>query len=242
MKENGRTLDISTDAGRENQAALDALAQSYLDQAAAVGVQQGSLEAAIPVLDRGREAFIRAAVAAGYNKEEAAALATELGLLPSNVQILIDANTSPAQQALDRFIRLNNGRSVRVNATVVNGPGFAYGGPTPPGPKHQIAGYVHAGEFVSTQETLAKPSNRAALEFMHAGGDIDRWVTPPTSVWRSAPQHMVAPATQAAPQSLEGVRITGRLDLGDGITGLIDGRIVAADRGTASTARGGVLR
>jgi hypothetical protein len=93
-----------------------------------------------------------------------------------------------------------------VNVGAVNGPGFAYGGPTPEGPKHQIVGVVHAGEFVSTQETLAKPSNRAALEYMHAGGDISMWRAVP-------PQYMSAVPSQSGP-----------------LTALVDPAFVAAVR------------
>lgn len=218
LARNGQNLDISTQAGRDNQAALDSLAQAYLEQAAATGIAQGSLSAAIPVLDAGRAAFVAAAEAAGYGKTEAEALADQLGLLPSNVQILIAADTSAAQEGLDRFIRLNNGRSVRINAQVVNGPGFAYGGPTPPGPKHQVAGIVHAGEFVSTQETLKRPGNREALEYMHAGGDM--------SNWRSAPAQYFASGSSAPPQFAITVAPKGGIDLLE----YVDIRVEQVDR------------
>lgn len=116
LAENGYTFDISTQAGRDNQAAADDLAQSYLDQAAAVGVQQGSLEAALPVLAAGRQAFIDQMVAAGGNREEVEKLADELGLLPENVQVLIDANTTQAQAEIDSFIARNDGKRIRIYA------------------------------------------------------------------------------------------------------------------------------
>jgi TP901 family phage tail tape measure protein len=234
MHRNGATLDLNTEAGRENQAALDAIAKTAKEAAAAKYEQTQSEGAATKEIEAGRAALIAQLAQYGITGQAAQDYADDLGLIPSNISTLVNLNTSAAQQQLDRFIRLNNGRSVRVNARVVNGPGFAYGGPTPEGPKHQIVGVVHAGEFVSTQETLAKPSNRAALEFMHAGGDI--------STWRSAPAHYATAAPAQAPISLDGLRITGRLDLGNGLEGFVDGRIVAADRATAATARGGVVR
>ena len=116
LAENGYTFDRSTQAGRDNEAAVDDLAKSYLDQAAAVGIQQGSLEAALPVLEAGRQAFIDQMVAAGGDREEVERLADELGLLPDNVRMLIEANTSPAQSEIDSFVARNDGRRVRIYA------------------------------------------------------------------------------------------------------------------------------
>lgn len=233
LAENGRTFDISTDKGRKNQEALDKLAKAYLEQAAATGVQTGSLESAIPVLDRGREAFVKAAVAAGKSAAEAEELADQLGLLPDNVRILIDANTAGAEEKLKRFFRSWNGRTVAVNVNAREGRNFAYGGYTGPGGKHDIAGVVHAGEFVSTAETLAKPANRAALEYMHAGGDM--------SNWRAAPQYIATQPTTQGTQS-PGM-FEGRLYLDSGeLLGVVRGEIQSADERQQQDARGRRVR
>lgn len=49
---------------------------------------------------------------------------------------------------------------------------FAEGGYTGPGAKYEPKGVVHADEFVSTKATLARPGNRAVLDFMHRGGSM----------------------------------------------------------------------
>jgi hypothetical protein len=96
IEENGQTLDITTEAGRANQAALDGIAESYKNAAAATVEQTGNAADAIPVIEAGRQAIINAGKAAGLSAEEAAAYADELGLIPSNVQTQIDANWAEA--------------------------------------------------------------------------------------------------------------------------------------------------
>lgn len=62
---------------------------------------------------------------------------------------------------------------------------------------------------------------RSALGYA-AGGEVPRYAPSPQVVYQPAPV--------AAAPSLVGVRIQGRLDLGDGLTGVIDGRIVERER------------
>lgn len=96
IEKNGQTLDITTEAGRENSAALDAIAQSYQEAAAATVEQTGKQEDAIPVIQAGRDAIIEAGEAAGLSKEEAEKYADSLGLIPADVQTDIDANWDEA--------------------------------------------------------------------------------------------------------------------------------------------------
>lgn len=122
LKDNGVTLDITTEKGRANQAALDGIASSTLGMvthtfeardantslAAAVDTARGQV-------DKGRDAFIDMAHKMGLGKTEAAALADQLGLTQGNVSRLsqtiqnvpdktakVDVDATPAQRHLDQ--------------------------------------------------------------------------------------------------------------------------------------------
>ncbi|MBF6671602.1 phage tail tape measure protein [Glutamicibacter sp. FBE19] len=93
IEENGRTLDITTEKGRANQAALDGIASSTLAAMEAqreAGATAGELGETIST---GREAFITNAEAMGMSSEKAAALADSLNLIPGAVYINFDSNT-----------------------------------------------------------------------------------------------------------------------------------------------------
>lgn len=76
LRENGRTLDINTRKGRENQAALDAIASSALNV-----VEKLKGTARVRVLQQARRDFIQTAVDMGMPRAEARRLADQLGLL-----------------------------------------------------------------------------------------------------------------------------------------------------------------
>lgn len=91
-KENGKNLDITTEKGRANQAALDGIASSTLKAMEAqrsAGATAGELGATI---SEGREAFIKNAVAMGMNADKAAALADQMNLIPGAVYMTFDSN------------------------------------------------------------------------------------------------------------------------------------------------------
>ena len=92
VAENGQTLDITTEEGRKNQEALDAIAQAYKESAAATVENTGKQEDAIPIIQQGRDEIIKAGEAAGLSKDEAEKYADSLGLIPGNVATEIELN------------------------------------------------------------------------------------------------------------------------------------------------------
>jgi hypothetical protein len=90
LHKNGQTLDINTEKGRNNQAALDAIASNALKVAQTLtGAQRATF------LDAARADFVKAAKAAGLTKDAAQALADKvLGLknVTGRPKIVIDAN------------------------------------------------------------------------------------------------------------------------------------------------------
>lgn len=92
IKTNGKNLDSNTQAGRDNKTSLVELADSangYRDSMIAAG--DGTAVVTEKVQAQ-RDAFIKAAEAAGYNGDEARALADSYGLIPGNVETLVQAN------------------------------------------------------------------------------------------------------------------------------------------------------
>lgn len=99
VKDNGRTLDITTEAGRSNQAALDSIATTALSVAENFkGMNR------VRVLEQARGDFIDAAMDVGRTRKQAEALATELGLLDrQKAEPKVDADTKLAKRKLDEL-------------------------------------------------------------------------------------------------------------------------------------------
>lgn len=93
VKTNGKTLDINTEQGRNNQAALDALARSAKEQAVAIYESTGSTDELTTSLDKGRDALIKAGEEMGLTKDKAKTLADTLLGTPEEIKISVDAST-----------------------------------------------------------------------------------------------------------------------------------------------------
>jgi hypothetical protein len=99
LKKNGKTLDITTEAGRNNQAALDGLVRSGLEAANANFELTGSgpeLEAALLKL---RDETIKGAEAFGASKAEAEALADQLVGTDYDIKIKVKELTKAEAEA-----------------------------------------------------------------------------------------------------------------------------------------------
>jgi TP901 family phage tail tape measure protein len=129
--DNGTTLDVTTEKGRNNQAALDDLAKSTYDLAAATVEKTGKESDAIPVMEAGRAKLIEMLAQFGITGDAANAYADELGLIPGNIPTIVTLSTSAAEQALRDFkARWENSTALRipVNAGFTQEPGKATGG------------------------------------------------------------------------------------------------------------------
>jgi len=122
VKQNGSTLNIHSKEGRENEAALDNIAKSALNAAAATYEQSGSQEKANKILSRGRDRLIGMLEQFGITGAKAQAYADKLGLIPENLKTAVDLETDEATKALNSWIEYNSGRTVRV-AVGVGGQG-----------------------------------------------------------------------------------------------------------------------
>lgn len=119
VDDNGQTLDINTEKGRQNQEAIDGIAKAAHRQIQALVESGASTEDVTEATKDAREAFIDAAEAAGRERDEAEELADQLGLVPSEVETRMEAidNMSGKIEELERRLeRLERARETRVRA------------------------------------------------------------------------------------------------------------------------------
>lgn len=130
VKENGKTLDVGTEKGRANQAALDEIASSALSMSGSILEATGSQDKASAAIARGRDELIKALGKFGITGKAAEDYADKLGLIPGNVKTAVDIQTGAAKAKIDEFVRkLNNipgYREVVINQ-VVKQTGAAHG-------------------------------------------------------------------------------------------------------------------
>lgn len=183
VAENGKTLDLTTEAGRANSAALDDIAKNSLNLAAALLEQTGSQEVATDAIEAGRAALIDALNQLGITGDAAEAYADSLGLIPANITTAVGVTgVDETIRQLNRIINTENALLGKKTAAGSYGNGLgvlqidgkAGGGYTPATATLSFIGEKGV-EFVSTAETVSKPANRAALEYMHAGGDMSQY-------------------------------------------------------------------
>lgn len=115
VAENGTSLDITTAAGRENEAALDAIAKKALEAAASTLEQTGSQDAANKTLATGRQRLIDMLAQFGITGAKAEEYADKLGLIKENIGSAVKlTGVDEAQSRIDRFITQNNGQTIRI--------------------------------------------------------------------------------------------------------------------------------
>lgn len=148
---------------------------------------------------------------------------------------MVDVNTATAMQKLSQLRQtlreIPGWGGATAGVGTILAPGFAGGGYTGDGGVGEPAGIVHGKEFVVN--AAATRRNRALLEAMNsgvAGYEGGGYVGGAMSV---APAQS-SPAASAPAVTLDGFRLVGTLDLGDGLTGLIDARV---DAGLAQQGR-----
>lgn len=119
VEKNGQTLDITTEAGRANQAALDDLAKSGWELVESMEKNGATMEDMQSAMQTTRDNFIGVAQAMGLSAEDAAALADQLNLIPTNIESHVTAETQAANASVDAFIayvQAQNGGTITINA------------------------------------------------------------------------------------------------------------------------------
>lgn len=103
LEANGNNFDISTEAGTQNEAALDAVARGANEAAAAVLIQTGSQEAANAKLEEGRQRLIDILTPYYGSRDAAAAYVDQLNLISPQKVTDIVARVDAAQAAVEAY-------------------------------------------------------------------------------------------------------------------------------------------
>lgn len=109
VRENGRTLDINTEKGRDNTSALNDVAEAAQKAMLAHAKNGEGLEQITPIVQRARDQYIQLAQQMGMSKEEAEASADAYGLNTDKLRDLIvqsgiaSGQTGDLQAAFDRL-------------------------------------------------------------------------------------------------------------------------------------------
>lgn len=121
LKENGKTLDISTEKGRTNKSALNNLAAATLEHREALEEAGASTKEVTKATESGRKKFIEVAQQMGMTKAEAKKLAEQYGLVPKKIETKV---TTPGMSAADtgaknlreRILNIPGGKEVKLTA------------------------------------------------------------------------------------------------------------------------------
>jgi hypothetical protein len=173
LEENGTTLDINTEQGRANQSALDDIAKSALDFAAATYEETGSVEDATKAVDDGRKALIEQLGQFGITGKAAEDYADELGLIPEDIDTLVAL--LGAQEAENTLNNLARDRTSTIRVTTTGAPtssnpfikeAFASGGMAY-GPTNALIGEAGTEAVVPLERPLSQvdPSVRELAAF-----------------------------------------------------------------------------
>lgn len=254
LAENGRTLDITTEAGARNkQALLDqaTAAQTAADAALAV---DGDYEKYRNTLDKARDQLIANAEAFGMNSEKAQKFADSVLRIPSKAEVQVVLLDKLARERFNRFLADYQNAKIPVSAVVRASDYNADGGVYTQNVRRFAAGGVenHVAQIANagTVRIWAEPetegegyvpfaaSKRVRSEqIMQQIAERLGGTYIPSTARRYADGGLIADGTPAG--QLVGMRIVGQLDLGGGLTGLIDARIEGAlDEQAAARERG----
>ena len=118
----GKALDITTEAGRKNEEALYAIAETTLAATAGMTDMEKVNGTAAKRADTGREAFIELAKSFGKGQEEAESLADKMGLLKSK-EIDFTVNVQWKGSTSKQVRVSSTGPTLKAGGGRVSGPG-----------------------------------------------------------------------------------------------------------------------
>jgi hypothetical protein len=198
IKENGRGLDLNTEKGRENRDALSQLADTLATNYDRYVAVNGAGDRAQGVMQRNRQAFIRAAEAAGYSAGKARELANRLLGIPQKrtptIQLRGDESAKARLQALKNMLASIKNRTVYVRVAHIEGRKLKvedqlgrssyreYGGPVKKGHAY-VVGEKRAEVFVPDRDGRVVPSiekyrktGGQASNAVHGVGSMSQYV------------------------------------------------------------------
>ncbi|MEU5668525.1 hypothetical protein, partial [Streptomyces longwoodensis] len=119
VKDNGHSLDVSTDKGRKVKGAFLDAAKAAMEHAKAVAEQKNSQQAGQKVLDQDISLLKKQMSAAGFSKDAIDRLAAAYLKLPAKVDTEVDAKTAQSMadlEAVQRKVKGTKGKSFTMGA------------------------------------------------------------------------------------------------------------------------------
>jgi len=188
IKENGHTLDIHTEKGRANQAALDGVAEAANKQIGALQANGASQKTLQSTLNTSRDRLIKTAEKFGMSKGAAKAYADQVLKIPPAKQTTITVKGVTAATQAVETLRLKiaglNGKTVTITQRVVNTTaGSGAGSSTQGGITRADGGPVY-GEGTATSDSIpawlsngefvvkASAVSKYGTGFLHAVNDM----------------------------------------------------------------------
>lgn len=165
------TLDLGTEAGRNNMDMLVGLADQAWDAAEAQLKLDGNTINFQKTLEASREELIQRAMDFGYTRDQAVDLANKILAIPSEKEIKLLADTTTASNSIDGFLRKYNGYTLSFGARIT----LPDGSKINPGMVYADGGY-HGS---STVKHFAGGGENRIAQFA-AGGDYRVWAEPET--------------------------------------------------------------
>ena len=255
IAENGATLDLNTEQGRKNQAALLAISDAGLDVVESLMAQGAPAQEVRASMERTRASFISTAESMGLSTEEANALADSLGLIPGTYSAMV--SLSGVSQAISRLGALDstlnsiNGKTATAYVTIRQqgqaaladggavqrfaAAGAVYG---PGGPRDDLVpALLSNGEHVLTAAEVLQAGGQEAVYRMRAAiraGTL-RFADggTPSRVYQPA-QYMTQISAPTPTLSLDGTPITAVFPGLPAIRGVIRQEIGADHAATAA--------
>lgn len=108
LKENGTTLDISTEKGRNNQSALDGIAQAAQNAAGSIFEQTGNQQSATAAMEQGRSELVKALGQYGITGQAAQDYANKIIGTPTDWATTFQNNAPGAGAPVSRYQNLLN--------------------------------------------------------------------------------------------------------------------------------------
>lgn len=169
VERNGTSLDQNTASGSANAAALvdvasaaQKAAEAQFDQDLATMSADEAATKYAGTLAEQRQAFIDSAVSAGFNADQVKALADEIFQMPTKKEFEALVETATAQAKLDDWVRLNDGRVIRVKVAA-DGGSFTYGG-------REVTPNANGGLYVGGVKAFANSGFEPGIYPYTAGG------------------------------------------------------------------------
>lgn len=164
LKKNGKTLDVTTEKGRDNKQALLDQTDAAFRQIEAME-KQGSTADQIRVFMGGaREEFIRTAISMGLGADQANKMADKLRLIPGNYTAVVaiqDGASNTINTIHGKLVNLTN-RSWIASVAVVGGAGAGGG--------RYYAGLASGGAVGAGIPTAADGGARGSMFLAHEQG------------------------------------------------------------------------